>query len=215
MDHPASPTCPHCLSRRRFLGSGLALGLGLLLPAVSDAAGRFHEFGGIIRVDGRKASSGTPIHAGARIETGTAPASFVLGDNAFLIRPGSSVQLVRASRHSAALSGFRLITGAILGVFGPGPKKLVTNTATIGIRGTGVYFENRPESSYVCLCYGAIDLNANSRPEVLQPVSASHHEGRLIGGDGGIAPGGMLNHSDEELVLLESLVGRKPPFLTA
>ncbi|HEX5278364.1 MAG TPA: hypothetical protein VFW42_11945 [Fluviicoccus sp.] len=215
MDHPVAATCPHCLSRRRFLGSGFALGLGLLLPAVSEAAGRFHEFGGIVRVDGRKASAATRIHAGARIETGVAPASFVLGDNAFLIRPGSSVQLARQSKHSPALSGFRLITGAILGVFGPGPKKLVTNTATIGIRGTGVYFENRPESSYVCLCYGAIDLNANVRPEAMQPVSASHHEGRLIGGDGVIGPGGMVNHTDEELVLLESLVGRKPPFLNA
>jgi len=215
MEHPTSSACPHCLSRRHFIGSGLALGVGLLLPAVSSAAGRFHEFGGIIRVDGRKASATTRIHAGARIETGTAPASFVLGDNAFLIRPGSSVQLARQSKHSAALSGFRLITGAILGVFGPGPKKLVTNTATIGIRGTGVYFENRPESSYVCLCYGAIDLNANTRPEVTQPMSANHHDGRLIGGDGGISPGGMVNHTDEELVLLESLVGRKPPFLSA
>lgn len=215
MEHPTSSACPHCLSRRRFIGSGMALGIGLLLPAVSDAAGRFQEFGGIVRVDGRKASAGTRIHAGARIETGAAPASFILGDNAFLIRPGSSVQLVRQSKHSAALSGFRLITGAILGVFGPGPKKLVTSTATIGIRGTGVYFENRPESSYVCLCYGAIDLNANTRPEALQPLSATHHEGRVIGGTGEIAPGGMVNHTDEELVMLEALVGRKPPFLAA
>lgn len=211
------PACLHCqTNRRRFIGGGLALGLGLLLPTVSEAAGHFRQFTGDILVDGRKATAQTRIRPNSRIETRSGgSASFVVGNNAFLLKPDSSVHLARAHVRSGAISGFRLLSGAILGVFGPGPKKLVTTTATIGIRGTGVYFESRPESSYICLCYGAIDLNANIAPQALQPVSATHHEARNIAAAGDIQPAGMLNHTDEELIMLEDLVGRKPPFLTA
>ncbi len=208
--------CTYCQSRRQFLGAGLALGVGLLLPATGEAAGRFRQFRGDIRVDGRKAHARTRILPDSLIEVKDGgEASLALGDNAFLLKPKTSVRFTRPVIRNSAVSGFRLISGAILGVFGPGPKTLHTNTATIGIRGTGVYFENRADSSYICLCYGALDLSAVRSPETMQAMSATHHAGRDVQADGKISDAPMLNHTDDELVMLEELVGRKPPFAAA
>ena len=60
--------CPSCQSRRQFLGSGLILGLGLVLPSLS-VAGSFKQFNGDILVNGRQATSRTRIHAGSLITT--------------------------------------------------------------------------------------------------------------------------------------------------
>ena len=206
--------CQYCQSRRNFLGMGAAAGLGLILPSVSFAAagGSFKQITGHILVDGKKATPRTRIAPSSHVETGPdSIASFVIGNNAFAIRSDTQVQF---SRQRTSLSGFRLLTGALLGVFGPGPKRLVTKTATIGIRGTGVYFENSEQSSYICLCYGAIDLNANSVPDTVVPVTATHHDGKTVTENGNISAAPMVNHTDDELIMLEGLVGRKPPFVS-
>ncbi len=44
---------------------------------------------------------------------------------------------------------------------------------------------------------------------------ADHHNARYIGGDidhPTIEISTMMNHTDDELIMLESLFGRKPPF---
>lgn len=211
--------CSYCQSRRQFLGGGLTLGMGLLLPAGAIAApakaqgGRFRHFSGEVFVDGARANARTRVNPDSLVEVkGDSTASLVIGDNAFQLKPDTRVQFTRPTVKTASISGFRLLTGALLGVFGPGKKTLVTNTATIGIRGTGVYFENREDSSYVCLCYGAIDLSGNATPGVSQAMAAKHHAGRSIAAAGEIAEAPMVNHTDDDLQELEALVGRKPPF---
>lgn len=203
--------CLHCRNRRQFLGLSAAAGLGLMLPGLALArSGSLHQFSGQVLVDGKPANRRTLIAPSSRVETGMDSfALFTIGDNAFSLRSDTHVQF---NRQQVAVSGFRLLTGAILGVFGPGPKKLLTRTATIGIRGTGVYFENREQSSYICLCYGGIDLSANAAPSATQALTATHHEGRVVTDGGNISPEPMTNHTDSELVQLEALVGRKPPF---
>lgn len=203
--------CQYCTSRRQLLGMGIAGGIALSLPGLALArTGSLHHFSGRVLVDGKPARRGTLVAPSSKVETGVdSITTFVIGNNAFTLRSGTQVQF---TRHQTGLSGFRLLTGALIGVFGPGPKKLITNTATIGIRGTGVYFETREQSSYICLCYGGIDLNANSVPGTPQTVTATHHEGRVVTAEGNISPEPMVNHTDDELVLLEGLVGRKPPF---
>jgi hypothetical protein len=206
--------CPRC-TRRRFIGSGLALGVGLLLPGLADAGGLFHTVQGAIRVNGRLATPRTRIHPDARLDLAPgASASLVMGDNAFLLKSGARVKLIPQTGAKAAISGFRLLSGGLLGVFGPGPKKLITTTATIGIRGTGVYFESGKEDSYICLCYGALDLEANQQPGQPQAMKAAHHDARSVTAKGEIASAAMINHTDEELIMLEGLVNRKPPFLS-
>ena len=72
--------------------------------------------------------------------------------------------------------------------------------------------EAQEASSYVCLCYGKVDLSANVSVDKTQELEAKHHKANQVSQDGAIESAEMLNHSDDELVMLEDLVGRKVPF---
>jgi hypothetical protein len=105
----------------------------------------------------------------------------------------------------------------VLSVFEPGARKRIqTSTASIGIRGTGVYVEVDEMRTYVCTCYGEAELTPVDDPKAGETVRTTHHDQPRY-----IYPKGMprmiehapvINHTDAELVLLESLVGRKVPF---
>jgi len=152
------------------------------------------------------------VRAGDTIEIGkNALAMFVVGRDVFLMRSDSRAEL---SGSGAAVAAVRLFTGALLSVFGGGEHRLVTSTATIGVRGTGAYMEAEPWRTYFCLCYGTADIAATGSA-ARETYSTTHHDSpRYIYGDGrrqAIAPANVSNHTDAELVLLESLVGRSPP----
>jgi hypothetical protein len=147
--------------------------------------------------------------AGDKVATGSGETIvFVVDRDAMLLRQNSMLELVR--------NGFRLVTGAVLSVFGPGRKELKTATATIGIRGTGVYLEAEPGRTYVCTCYGEAVLMPVDDPAARETVRTTHHEQpRYILAKGAprmVTPAPLVNHSDAELEMLEALVGRKPPF---
>ena len=98
--------------------------------------------------------------------------------------------------------------------------KVRTPVATIGIRGTGVYSESYPDSSYVCTCYGTTQIVSNADPKASENIISHRHDApRYIvnNPEGGklILPAPMKNHTDEELLLIETLVGRTPPFSAA
>jgi hypothetical protein len=115
------------------------------------------------------------------------------------------------------VSSLRVVTGALLSVFEPGKEKQIrTATAAIGIRGTGVYVELEGSRTYVCTCYGESQLVPVDDPGLAETVRTEHHDQPRY-----IYPKGMprmiekapvVNHTDAELVLLESLVGRTVPF---
>ncbi|MCB2000511.1 MAG: hypothetical protein KDH91_08935, partial [Rhodoferax sp.] len=84
--------------------------------------------------------------------------------------------------------------------------------------GTGFYIEADPERTYFCTCYGVTDVEANSDPQSRETVAASRHDRPLyIVADGGagnnIRNAPFINHTDQELSLIETLVGRKTPFV--
>ncbi len=86
----------------------------------------------------------------------------------------------------------------------------------IGIRGTAGYIEVERDRTYVCICYGAADLHAADDPAAAETVTTRHHDEPRYIYAGGLprlietAP--VVNHTDEELAMLEVLVGRQPPF---
>ncbi len=90
-----------------------------------------------------------------------------------------------------------------------------TLTAVIGIRGTGVYLETDSEKTYVCTCYGTSNLQVKDAPEINETVTTLHHDQPrfIYSGEKRIDPAPVINHSDQELILLERLVGRVPPFV--
>lgn len=205
----------------RALGAGLfaAAGWGRAqtfgrVPGRLPAGQSIYELRGRVLVDGQPASASTRIPPAAVVETGAgASITFVVGADAYLLRERSRLELRPPA--DGLVSLLRVATGALLSVFGPGPRRLETSTATIGIRGTGVYLESEPDRTYVCNCYGVIDVAAAGAPGVQERITSTHHDAPryvLAAGGGRIVPGGFINHSDLELMLLENLVGRRPPF---
>jgi hypothetical protein len=204
-------------ARRRAL---LALAAGIGLPAAlrlalaqSSTKQGVRTAQGEVAISGKPAEPGTLVRPGDTIVLGSgAIATFVVGEDAFLMRGNSHAELIGIG---TLVSALQLVTGKLLGVFGSGgERRLVTATATIGIRGTGAYIEAEPTRTYFCLCYGTADVAA-TMGGARESYSTRHHESpRYIYGDGrkrAIAPARVTNHTDSELILLESLAGRSPP----
>lgn len=213
----------------RALASGWLLGgSGWAMPIAADTFGTvprklpqgksIFELDGDVRINGRRASRDTLIHPGDVIETGSDGRLVgVIGADALIIRPQSRLEIGGGAR-----SFFRLVSGAMLSVFGKREERyeIRTPVATIGIRGTGVYTEADQDKSYVCLCYGTADMTPLARPEESEVLTTSHHDApRFLYRDAVaghcMAPAPFYNHSDLELMTLEALVGRKVPFKVA
>ncbi|MEO8145312.1 MAG: hypothetical protein ABI654_13960 [Betaproteobacteria bacterium] len=198
----------------------LAAQMGFLRDAL--AAGSVergvHRVRGDVRINGVPAREGMFVAVGDVITTGAAgEVVFVTGKDAFLIRANSRVE-AQGVAGPLLLSGLRVITGAVLSVFSPGePKTMRTATATIGIRGTALYLEAEAARTYVCCCYGEADIVSTVDPSARETVRTTHHEQpRYVMGSGApqmLMGAPVVNHTDAELTLLESLTGRRPPFL--
>lgn len=213
----------HDAMRRRILmlaASG-ALGAGGLSGFMSRAlasgdlpkTSQVHRLEGTATVNGQAAKEGTPVRAGDRIATGTASrAVVVLGQDAFLLREKT---LVEMRGRESTLTELLISGGKVLSVFSKKPVSIKASTATIGIRGTGAYLEVDDADVYFCLCYGEAVLQGPGMADKV--VKTTHHEQPLLirAGLGTMRADstGFKNHTDEELILLESLVGREPPFM--
>jgi hypothetical protein len=215
--------------RRRLLKALAATGLfgaagisGLIRDALAKGnapvAPGLHKLRGEVTVNGKPASEGQLVGLGDTIATGRdGEAIYVIGQDAFLQRESSTVSF----GEDAALNLMRVVTGKILSVFGKGPRTIRVATATIGIRGTGCYIEDEGSGAtartYFCLCYGSVELTPTSAPQERESYSTTHHDKPMyIYNDMQMpkmmVPAGVINHSDDELKLLENLVGRWPPF---
>jgi len=197
-----------------LLGASLGLSAALRAAAQSAAAsGGMHELRGDVRVNGLPATQGMGVAAGDNVDTGPgALAVFSIGADAFLMRADSQTQF---QGQGLAVDALRLISGKLLGVFGSGgSRRIQTPTAAIGIRGTGAYLEAEQERTYFCLCYGSAEI-ASADGSMRDAYTTTHHESpRYIYNDGrqnAIVPAGVINHTDDELIMLEALVGRTPP----
>lgn len=221
-------------SRREFLISALSSGLyavgsmGILQPVW--AMGKIpkelvpgksiYDLSGEVSVDGKPATENTVISVNSTVKTGdSSHVIFAVGKDAFVLRSNSTVKV----EGSSIISEIRLISGKLLSVFGRRVKKqklsLKTTTATIGIRGTGVYLEAEEKQTYICTCYGTADLQANGDKASAERVETRHHDApRFILADQpagkNIQPAPVFNHTDDELALIETLVGRDVPFST-
>ncbi|HEY1077131.1 MAG TPA: hypothetical protein VGE51_10625 [Fontimonas sp.] len=217
--------------RREFLLRALAAGwlvgetgwnstvlAGVLgeLPARLPPERSIFRLSGEVWVNGQPADRDTRIGAEDQVRTGrNSHVVAVVGTDAFILRGHSELQL-GAARNAKRF--FRLVSGALLTVFGPRDDgvDLQAPTVTVGIRGTGVYAEAEADRTYLCTCYGRTELRAAADPNASEIVQAEHHDGRYIYArpvNGRLiekAP--FINHTDLELMMLEALVGREVPF---
>jgi len=212
------------VSRRKWiarLAATGALASGGIVGVISRALAKgdlghaqgVQRIDGTVTVAGRPASVGTPVAPGDRVATGAnSTAVVVVGQDAFLLRANS---IIVTSGERGTLSKLLIETGRVLSVFGKKPMEIKAAIASIGIRGTGCYIEVAPADVYFCLCYGEAQVDGPRMESKL--VKTTHHESPLLltesNGVMRADPGPFRNHTDDELIMLEALVGREPPFL--
>ena len=205
----------------RNLVAAAALAPGGLGTVISRAlaAGDLPGGSGVARlqgtatVNGRPARVGMPISTGDRIATGAdSQAVVAVKGEAFLLRSNTIIEI---KGREGTLSELVIAGGRLLSVFSKKPVTVRAAVATIGIRGTGAYLEVEPKSVYFCLCYGEAVVDGPRMESKV--VKTTHHESPImLREEGGIMrsePGPFQNHSDDELIMLEALVGREPPFM--
>ena len=214
--------------RRRFLKAMAAAGVlgpagiaGLIQDALANGkapvAPGIHKLRGEVTVNGKPAREGQLVVPGDSIATGRGgEVVYVIGQDAFLQRENSVV-----SFGADVVKGLmRVVTGKILSVFGQGARTIQVSTATLGIRGTACYIEDEGEGNrartYFCLCYGSVELTPNAAPQARETYSTKHHDRPLYlyndpSMPKAMVPAGVENHGDDELDMLEALVGRWRP----
>lgn len=202
-------------NRRQFLSAAIGLPLFLMLPKLALASATIHTLEGDVTINNRKIDMNTAIKSGDKISVSPdGQLVFSMGGDAFLLR-GGSVLKVRKQAGNPLVSSLRLITGGLLAVFEKRAHttKIITATATIGIRGTGVYLRAEPHRLYTCTCYGHTDLSVG---KIKEDIVATHHNAHVVTtseqGDVQMQAFEVLDHTDDELRMLEALVGRVPPF---
>jgi hypothetical protein len=200
--------------RRGFLQAAAAwTTAGGFAAAHAQQRSNVVELFGDATANGRRITGQSLVQTGDEVETG--PGSnliFVIGNAAFQVRQNSRMVVERGATLNV-VSMLRVITGAVVSVWGKGPtRRIVTPTLTAGIRGTGVYTEVFPEQgmrSYFCNCYGLVDVAAGadrvlSRADYHQSFwgEVQPKKGRFL------LPAQAINHTDEELEMLAELVGQ-------
>lgn len=201
--------------RRSFLqGAAAFTALGGFGSAWAQARSNIVELRGDALINGQRLSARQTVQTGDTLQTGpNSTLTFVLGNSAFHVRQNSHMTVERGATLNA-VSLLRLVTGAVVSVWGKGStRQIVTPTLTAGIRGTGVYteiFSQQQDRTYFCNCYGVVDL-ASGRDRVVS--ESSYHQafwGEATPKDGRtLTPGKAINHTDEELEYLARLVDQK------
>ena len=213
------------VSRRQFIKYAISAPIGLAFATSGLAAsrrlqGKILELSGDVFINKNLATPSSIIRSGDQVTTAfNGRIVFSMAQDVYLLQAGSSLELV--SQDGAIISGLRLLTGGLLSVFGTrGDKrnssqtKIYTRTATIGIRGTGVYLNSQPDKLYFCTCYGKTELDLGHNH--LEQIEAKHHNAVDVTGTTAnsmkMLATEVKNHTDDELRLLEKYAGRIPLF---
>ena len=163
--------------------------LAVPAPGPLPAGRSIYRLDGDATINGQPATLNSPIRPGDEIRTGArSRLVFAVDQDAFLLRENSQMQL---EAPNAVISTVRMLTGALLSVFGRRrqPLRVSTTVATIGIRGTGIYVESDPEQSYICTCYGETQLQTADDPNISETIVSQQHDApRYV-----LAPGAASN----------------------
>ena len=171
------------------------------------------EMVGDAQINGGRLVPQQTVQTGDVLQTGpNSRVIFVIGNSSFHVRQNSRLTVERGATLNA-VSLLRLLTGAVVSVWGKGSdRRIVTPTLTAGIRGTGVYteiFAKQNNRSYFCNCYGTVDLSTDndrktSVSDYHEAVWADRRDGEMV-----LNPARAINHTDEELEFLARLVDQR------
>lgn len=180
----------------------------------------FQEINGDVRLNGKRPKLYKAVSPGDVVTTGIdGNAIVIIGQHAFMIRENAEIEFYVEDFEQSPdgdVSGIiKIISGAVLLVFGKTNTTISTPLASIGIRGTACYVDSAPDRTYACVCYGRGELGGSDGKH-LETVKTKYHDSpRYIykaGSEKRIEVAPVINHKDDELRLLEKLVNRKPAF---
>jgi hypothetical protein len=171
---------------------------------------------GTLTINGKPAAVGDPVAPGDTLVTGPESEAVVVHNrDALLIRADTRLRI--DSDDATLINLMRITAGAVLSVWGSRRQAIgiTTPIASIGIRGTGIYIEVRPDLTYACTCYGVADLVPVAAPDKLKTVKTTYHDAPHYiypDPDQPLVEAPVINHTDAELIMLEALFRRVPPF---
>lgn len=220
--------------RRRVLIEALTAGLLCAALPVSNAFGQnilgsrpvklpanqsIYRLQGTVTVNGVAATMKTLVRVGDTVQTGkNSEVVFVVGGHSMILREDSRLVVEGAKKATTVVTGLRLTSGKLLTTSSGAQTRLSTTTATMNARGTGWYAECDPEKTYFCTCYGLVEIAANHNAQSRETVAAKQHDRPLYilgkaAGARAIRNAPFINHTDQELMLVETLMGRTTPFV--
>ncbi len=201
--------------RRDALKAAAAwVAMGGLPAAMAQERSNVVQKTGDALLNGLTLLPGQSIQTGDQVTTGPgANLMFVIGNAAFQVRQNSTLSVERGNSLNA-VSLLRLLTGAVVSVWGKGrSRSIILPTLTAGIRGTGVYsevFADQNNRSYFCNCYGTVDIESDGEKRV---STADYHQafwGEVEPKAGRkLTPANAINHTDEELEFLAKLIEQR------
>lgn len=201
--------------RELLLGSGATMLLAstaLVMPWQAFAEAPDGIIAGPARINGKL----QPVGKLKRftVKTGSKKAVLKSKNDIFYLDPETEAEFERDE--AGVVTDIAISAGGLLSLFDPKRSQrasLKTPNATGSIRGTATYFayQAAEERSYVCCCYGGVDLVNNAGGD--KKMRTNYHTAVVLPKDGGVesAPYSVpLNHYDDDLATLEAAVGRSP-----
>jgi len=172
---------------------------------------------------GRKPlATGDQLDDGTTVYTGSKSRLKLLlpGDIALEVQPDSEFKLVRKTSGSPDW-GAHLRTGGILSVVRNPAKRpshfyVRTRSAAMGVRGTMFYVRSHEKDyDFFCDCMGSVTLQrpGDAKPQILN--SRHHDVPKVVMAENGLIQeaqtvGAPLDHTDEDLQTLKTLLGPEP-----
>jgi len=194
--------------------------IALLAMGAQSLPDGVHRAEGDVKINDQPVRAGAPVASGDTVSTGKdSHAVVVLNRAAYLVREQTRLVVTVNEKGSTVRAAIRVFSGRLLSVFGGGLNRITTQTAVIGIRGSGLYVAVERQRTYACTCYGEALIQTTDDAAIGETVRTRHHEApRYVYGPEHpirIAPAPVVDHTDAELIMLEAVVGRQPPFVGA
>jgi len=206
--------CVSDRSRRHLIKMASASGFLLATPAlpVLAEAPKLRLEGGRLHL--KRSADGKIIRPGERVLTGAGGAVLRSRDQLFYMDEGTDAEF--DMDQNGRITAISIVTGGILSLFGPETgkgTKIISANASASIRGTTTYFawQEDHQRTYVCCCYGHLDLANNDGGGIT--LETTYHNAVILPPGGGTQPApydAPLDHYDDDIAALEAHVGRAP-----
>jgi hypothetical protein len=197
----------------------ISLALFVLMGGIAFAAvsqGEISYLEGRVTIDNVPASIGDPVPLGATVRTDALSLCEIIFREKNILRLGEKTAFV--FNPSNLQVGCELQKGALTlvlknlaaGAAGDRSFFVRTPTTAAGVRGTSFYMNvEDPQTTYVCICNGAIALDDGARQAGMD-VEAAHHAAYRLSGDGvttTVTRAPLLYHTDNDMDGLAAKIG--------